>query len=52
MQAHKAGTLPYLAPEVFSTSRTIFCGTALDIWAFGMLLLEIFEGTGEVRYSL
>ncbi|KAJ7932761.1 kinase-like domain-containing protein [Mycena leptocephala] len=47
IQVHKAGTLPYLAPEVFSTSRTIFCGTALDIWAFGMLLLEMFEGTGE-----
>jgi serine/threonine protein kinase len=48
MQVHKAGTLPYLAPEVFSISRTIFYGTALDIWAFDMLLLEMFEGTGEI----
>ncbi|KAJ6509210.1 kinase-like domain-containing protein, partial [Mycena vitilis] len=41
LKVGKAGTVAYLAPETFS-SRTSFCGTALDIWAFGMLLLEMF----------
>ncbi|KAJ7119126.1 kinase-like domain-containing protein [Mycena epipterygia] len=46
----KAGTVPYLAPEVF-TSRKTFVGTTSDIWAFGMLLLEMFEGTGQPHFS-
>ncbi|KAJ7184604.1 kinase-like domain-containing protein [Mycena filopes] len=48
LKVPKAGTTPYLAPEVFSRTRSTFCGTALDIWALGMLLLELFEGTGKV----
>ncbi|KAJ7490912.1 kinase-like domain-containing protein [Mycena latifolia] len=44
----KAGTLPYLAPEVFKPLSSgalpsSFCGAPLDIWAFGMLVLEMFE---------
>ncbi|KAJ7765685.1 kinase-like domain-containing protein [Mycena metata] len=47
-----AGTTPaYLAPEVFAGTKTKFCGTALDIWAFGMLLLELFEGTGKPHFE-
>ncbi|KAJ7819052.1 hypothetical protein B0H14DRAFT_1360117 [Mycena olivaceomarginata] len=41
----KAGTVPYLAPEVFaSQTGALFNGTALDIWAFGMLVFEMFHG--------
>ncbi|KAJ7310593.1 kinase-like domain-containing protein, partial [Mycena albidolilacea] len=46
----KAGTVPYLAPELFaSQTRGLFNGTALDIWAFGMLVFEMFHGAEEVR---
>ncbi|KAJ7041921.1 p21-activated kinase 3, partial [Mycena alexandri] len=49
MEVSTAGMTPaYLAPEVFAGTKTTFCGTALDIWALGMLLLELFEGTGKV----
>ncbi|KAJ7500439.1 kinase-like domain-containing protein [Mycena galericulata] len=46
----KAGTEPYLAPEAFKQNE-LLCGPALDIWAYGMLVLEMFEGTGEPHLS-
>jgi hypothetical protein len=30
----------------------LFNGTALDIWAFGMLVFEMFHGAEEVRYPI
>jgi serine/threonine protein kinase len=49
----KAGTVPYLAPEVFaSQTRGLFNSTALDIWAFGMLVFEMIHGAEEVKYPI
>ncbi|KAJ7700673.1 kinase-like domain-containing protein [Mycena rosella] len=51
LKVGEVGTLPYLAPEVFKPGHTVFFGAALDIWAFGVLLLEMFEATGQPHFS-
>ncbi|KAJ6548095.1 kinase-like domain-containing protein, partial [Mycena vulgaris] len=40
----KGGTRPYQAPEMFTPGKSSFHGPPVDIWAFGMILLEMFEG--------
>ncbi|KAJ7142119.1 kinase-like domain-containing protein [Mycena crocata] len=47
----RVGSLLYLDPEVVQhQERTAFPGVVLDVWAFGMILLEMFEGTGQPHF--
>jgi len=40
----KAGTMPYMAPEVVFTDE--YCGFAADSWSMGITLLELLCGNG------
>jgi len=40
----KAGTMPYMAPEVVFTDE--YCGFAADSWSLGITLLELLCGNG------
>lgn len=48
-----AGTLPYWAPEIWlaKNKNTTYNGNAAEVWAYGALMLELFECTGEVQYN-
>lgn len=37
------GTTRFMAPELFDCSRSKNIGTAVDVWAFGCILIELFS---------
>ncbi|KAJ6630412.1 kinase-like domain-containing protein [Mycena sp. CBHHK59/15] len=46
----KSGTQPYWPPELLKPGPVNVLGVPLDIWAFGLILFEMFESIGRPHF--